>query len=163
MNWRYLYIGSVVALSYILFLSWNAEKEIKQEVAEATAIDQNKNQLSLPLGEDDGFIEIENERLIVKISPESGKVWEARLKEHTYLNNEDSLGVRLFGFDNISGFKFYLNSGFVSEGDEFKVVNTLIFICHKNYFIFLLISYTPVFAGNCLCLVVIFYFNNLRF
>ena len=52
MNWRYLYIGSVVALSYILFLSWNAEKEIKQEVAEATAIDQNKNQLLLPLGED---------------------------------------------------------------------------------------------------------------
>ena len=125
MNWRYLYIGSVVALSYILFLSWNAEKEIKQEVAEATAIDQNKNQLLLPLGEDDDFVEIENEKLIVKISPESGKVWEARLKEHTYLNNEDSLGVRLFGFDNISGFKFYLNSGFVSEGDGFKVVNTL--------------------------------------
>ena len=125
MNWRYVYIGSVVALSYILFLSWNAEKEIKQEVAEATAIDQNKNQLLLPLGEDDDFVEIENEKLIVKISPESGKVWEARLKEHTYLNNEDSLGVRLFGFDNISGFKFYLNSGFVSEGDGFKVVNAL--------------------------------------
>ena len=58
MNWRYLYIGSVVALSYILFLSWNAEKEIKQEVAEATAIDQNKNQLSLPLGEDLSLIHI---------------------------------------------------------------------------------------------------------
>ena len=56
MNWRYLYIGSVIALSYILFLSWNAEKEIKQEVAEATAIDQNINQLLLPLGEDDGFV-----------------------------------------------------------------------------------------------------------
>ena len=32
MNWRYFYIASVVALSYVLFLSWNAEKEIKQEV-----------------------------------------------------------------------------------------------------------------------------------
>jgi len=30
MNWRYLYIGSVVVLSYVLFLAWNAEKEIKQ-------------------------------------------------------------------------------------------------------------------------------------
>ena len=44
MNWRYFYIASVVALSYVLFLSWNAEKEIKQEVAEATAIDISKNQ-----------------------------------------------------------------------------------------------------------------------
>ena len=123
MNWRYLYIGSVVALSYILFLSWNAEKEIKQEVAEATAIGQNKNQLSLPLGEDNGFVEIENEKLVVKISPESGKVWEARLKEHTYLNNDDSLGVRLFGFDNATGFKFYLNSGFTSEDQNFEIVN----------------------------------------
>ena len=37
MNWRYFYIGSVVALSYVLFLSWNAEQEIKQEFAEASA------------------------------------------------------------------------------------------------------------------------------
>ena len=125
MNWRYFYIGSVIALSYVLFLSWNAEKEIKQEVAEATTIDKNKNEQSLPLGETTGFIEIQNEKLIVKISPASGKVWEARLKEHTYLNNEDSLGVRLFGFDGVSGFKFYLNSGFVSKDVNFKVVKAL--------------------------------------
>ena len=89
MNWRYFYIGSVVALSYVLFLSWNAEKEIKQEFAEATLIEQTKDQELLPQGESIGFVEIQNEKLIVQVSPTSGKVWEARLKEHTYLNNED--------------------------------------------------------------------------
>ena len=51
MNWRYFYIGSVVVLSYVLFLSWNAEKEIKQEFAEATLIEQTKDQELLPQGE----------------------------------------------------------------------------------------------------------------
>ncbi len=123
MNWRYFYIASVVILSYVLFLSWNAEKEIKQEVAEATAIDFNKNQQVLPAGETEDFIEIQNNKLIVKISPVTGKIWEARLKEHTYLNNNNSLGVRLFGFDDSKGFKFYLNSGFASEDQSFEVVN----------------------------------------
>ena len=90
MNWRYLYIGSVVVLSYVLFLAWNAEKEIKQEFAEASSIEQNKNEELLPSGEDVGFVEIQNEKLIVQVSPTSGKVWQARLKEHTYLNNLDS-------------------------------------------------------------------------
>jgi len=125
MNWRYFYIGSVVALSYVLFLSWNAEKEIKQEFAEATLIEQTKDQELLPQGESIGFVEIQNEKLIVQVSPTSGKVWEARLKEHTYLNNEDSQGVRLFGFDPSSGFKFYLNSGFVTEDKGFEVLEVL--------------------------------------
>ena len=106
MNWRYLYIGSVVVLSYVLFLAWNTEKEIKQEFAEASSIEQNKNEGLLPAGEDVGFVEIQNEKLIVQVSPTSGKVWQARLKEHTYLNNQDSQGVRLFGFDLVSGFRF---------------------------------------------------------
>ena len=88
MSWRYIYIASVVVLSYVLFLSWNAEKEIKQEVAEATAISLNNSEQILPVGETEDFVEIENSKLVVKISPVTGKVWEARLKEHTYLNNE---------------------------------------------------------------------------
>ena len=122
MNWRYFYIGSVVALSYVLFLSWNAEKEIKQEFAEASFIEQNQNEKALPQSETLGFIEIQNSKLFVQVSPTSGKVWQARLKEHTYLNNDRSQGVRLFGFDVLSGFKFYLNSGFVGEGKSFEVV-----------------------------------------
>ena len=122
MNWRYLYIGTVIALSYVLFLSWNAEKEIKQEFAEASLIEQSKGEEVLPAGESAGFIEIQNDKLIVQVSPSSGKVWQARLKEHTYLNNKDSQGVRLFGFDLLSGFKFYLNSGFVSEARDFEVL-----------------------------------------
>ena len=122
MNWRYLYIGSVVALSYVLFLSWNAEKEIKQEFAEASLIEKNQNEKMLPQGETVDFIEIQNSKLVVKISPSSGKVWQARLKEHTYLNNANSQGVRLFGFDLLSGFKFYLNSGFVEEAKSFELL-----------------------------------------
>ena len=125
MNWRYFYIGSVVALSYVLFLSWNAEKEIKQEFEEASTIEQVKGDEFLPAGEMVGFVEIQNDKLLVKISPTSGKVWQTRLKNHTYLNNKDSLGVRLFGFDNATGFKFYLNSGFVSQERGFKVVEIL--------------------------------------
>ena len=63
MSLRYIYIASVVGLSYVLFLSWNAEKEIKQEVAEATAIDLNKNRQVLPAGETEDFIEIQNSKL----------------------------------------------------------------------------------------------------
>ena len=122
MNWRYIYIGSVVVLSYVLFLSWNAEKEIKQEFAEASSIEQNKSEGLLPPGETVGFIQIQNEKLEVLVSPSSGKVWQARLKEHTYLNNKESQGVRVFGFDLASGFRFYLNSGFGSEGKSFDVV-----------------------------------------
>jgi YidC/Oxa1 family membrane protein insertase len=122
MNWRYIYIGSVVVLSYVLFLSWNAEKEIKQEFAEASSIEQNKSEGLLPPGETVGFVQIQNEKLEVLVSPSSGKVWQARLKEHTYLNNKESQGVRVFGFDLATGFKFYLNSGFVSEGESFDVV-----------------------------------------
>ena len=122
MNLRYVYIGSVVVLSYVLFLSWNAEKEIKQEFVEASLIEQNKNEELLPAGETVGFVQIQNEKLDVLVSPSSGKIWQARLKEHTYLNNKESQGVRLFGYDLLSGFKFYLNSGFVSEGEGFEVV-----------------------------------------
>ena len=57
MSWRYIYIASVVVLSYVLFLSWNAEKEIKQEVAEATAININNNERILPAGETEDFID----------------------------------------------------------------------------------------------------------
>mgnify|MGYP001325997817 FL=1 len=122
MNWRYIYIGSVVVLSYVLFLSWNAEKEIKQEFAEASSIEQNKSKGLLPPDETVGLVQIQNEKLEVLVSPSSGKIWQARLKEHTYLNNKESQGVRVFGFDNLSNFKFYLNSGFGSGSESFDVV-----------------------------------------
>ena len=125
MNWRYFYIGSVVALSYVLFLSWNSEKEIKQEFAEASAIEQSQTKESLPPGETEGLVEIQNSKLLLEISPTTGRVWQARLKEHTYLNNKDSLGVRLFGFEGAEGFKFYLSSGFGAQVKTFKVVEIL--------------------------------------
>ena len=101
MNWRYIYIGSVVVLSYVLFLSWNAEKEIKQEFAEASSIEQNKSEGLLPPGETVGFVQIQNEKLEVLVSPSSGKIWQARLKEHTYLISSGRSKHLGFGFPDV--------------------------------------------------------------
>ena len=123
MNLRYLWIGSVIVLLYALLMSWNQDSARKKELGEAAFIEQIDVSQETPLQENSSLLVIENEKLVVKVSPVSGKVWEARLKEHTYLNNDDSLGVRVFGFDNLTGFRFYLSSGFVGEGGSFKVVN----------------------------------------
>jgi hypothetical protein len=121
MNFRYLYIALVIAFAYMLFLSWGQDSERKKELVEAAFIERIEVATDNPPDESAGFIEIQNEKMLVKISPSTGKVWEARLKEHTYLNNKDSLGVRLFGFDD-AGFKFYLNSGFAGNDHSFAVV-----------------------------------------
>ena len=121
MNFRYLYIALVLVFAYMLFLSWGQDSERKKELVEAAFIERIEVDTQSPPNENSGFIEIQNEKMIVKISPASGKIWEARLKEHTYLNNKDSLGVRLFGFNDL-GFKFYLNSGFAGNDRGFDVV-----------------------------------------
>ncbi len=121
MNFRYLYIALVMAFAYMLFLSWGQDSERKKELVEAAFIERIDVATDNPPDESAGFIEIQNEKILVKISPSTGKVWEARLKEHTYLNNKGSLGVRLFGFDD-AGFKFYLNSGFAGNDPSFTVV-----------------------------------------
>ena len=120
MNFRYLYIALVVAFAYMLFLSWGQDSERKKELVEATYIERIEVDSVVPPEESAGLIEIENEKIIVKISPSSGKVWEVRLKEHTYLKNDSSLGVRLFGF-NDEGFRFYLSSGFAGNNSGYKV------------------------------------------
>ena len=120
MNFRYLYIALVVAFAYMLFLSWGQDSERKKELVEATYIERIEVDSVVPPEESAGLIEIENEKIIVKISPSSGKVWEVRLKEHTYLKNDSSLGVRLFGF-NEEGFRFYLSSGFAGNNSGYKV------------------------------------------
>ena len=121
MNFRYLYIAFVLIFSYMLFLSWGQDSEKKKELVEASFIERMDVEAIKAPEETSDFIELENQKLIVKVSPSSGKVWEVRLKEHTFLNNNESLGVRVFGFDD-SGFKFYLSSGFGTGDVGFDVV-----------------------------------------
>jgi YidC/Oxa1 family membrane protein insertase len=121
MNFRYLYIALVLAFSYMLFLSWGQDSERKKELVEAAYIEQIEIVKENPPGESAGFVEIQNQKIIVKVSPVTGKIWEVRLKEHTFLKNKDSLGVRVFGF-NDEGFKFYLGSGFTTNNSNYKVV-----------------------------------------
>ena len=120
MNFRYLYIALVIAFAYMLFLSWGQDSERKKELVEAAYIEKIEITEENPPGESTGFIEIQNQKIIVKVSPSTGKIWEVRLKEHTFLKNDDSLGVRVFGFDN-KGFKFYLGSGFTTNDSNYKV------------------------------------------
>ena len=120
MNFRYLYIALVVAFAYMLFLSWGQDSERKKELVEAAYIEKIEITEENPPGESTGFVEIQNQNIIVKVSPSSGKIWEVRLKEHTFLKNDGSLGVRVFGFNN-KGFKFYLGSGFTTNDSNYKV------------------------------------------
>ena len=123
MNFRFFYIALVLVFSYMLFFSWNQESKQKQELAESSYIEQIKEDQANPPQESSGFVEIENKKLIVKISPLTGRIWEVRLKEYTFLQKEGSLGVRVFGFDD-SGFKFYLGSGFSNNEVDFGVSST---------------------------------------
>ena len=120
MNFRYLYIALVLAFAYMLFLSWGQDSERKKELVEASYIERIEVDAVNPPEESAGLVEIQNEKIVLKISPSSGKVWEARLKEHTYLKNDSSLGVRLFGF-NDQGFRFYLGSGFAGNDSSYKI------------------------------------------
>jgi len=120
MNFRYLYIALVIAFAYMLFLSWGQDSERKKELVEAAYIEQIEIDEENPPGESAGFVEIQNQKIIVRISPVTGKIWEVRLKEHTFLKNKDSLGVRVFGF-NDEGFKFYLGSGFTTNNSNYRV------------------------------------------
>jgi YidC/Oxa1 family membrane protein insertase len=121
MNFRYLYIVFVLIFSYMLFLSWGQDSEKKKELVEASFIERMEVEAIKAPEESSDFVELENQKLIVRVSPSSGKVWEVRLKEHTFLNNDESLGVRVFGF-NDSGFRFYLSSGFGVDDVGFNVV-----------------------------------------
>ena len=120
MNFRYLYIALVIAFAYMLFLSWGQDSERKKELVEAAYIEKIEINEENPPGESAGFVEIQNQKLIVRVSPATGKIWEVRLKEHTFLKNKDSLGVRVFGF-NDEGFKFYLGSGFTTNSSSYRV------------------------------------------
>ena len=104
MNWRYFYIASVVALSYVLFLSWNAEKEIKQEVAEATAIDINKSRQVLPPGETEDLIEISSNSKIelIKTAYHLGnRHVEVEIKEDILITKSDHVIVNMLKNFNV--------------------------------------------------------------
>ena len=122
MNFRYLYIALVIAFAYMLFLSWGQDSERKKGLDEATykqKIQMNKE--SAPARSTE-LIEIQNQKLIVRVDPTTGEIWEVRLKEHTFLKNDASLGVRVFGFDKEKKFKFYLRSGFGTSSPAYSVV-----------------------------------------
>jgi len=117
MNFRYLYIVMVVLFAYLLFYSWTQESKQKQELVEASYVENIAAQPGLS---EQGFLEIKNDNLVVRVGERSGRVVEARLINYKFLQKEGSLGVRVFGEDP-QGVKFYLGSGFTGESPEYKV------------------------------------------
>ena len=65
MNFRYLYIALVIAFAYMLFLSWGQDSERKKELVEAAFIERIEVATDNPPDESAGFIEIQNEKILV--------------------------------------------------------------------------------------------------
>ena len=99
-------LGLLVVMMF-LFTSQNRAIDIDRHLIAAQAYEE-----AVSLNPD--IVKIENEKLAVIVEVATGNIVEARLKEYLVENTEGSLGVRVFGADAISGFQYYLKTGFLS-------------------------------------------------
>ena len=118
MNIRAVYLFLIVVLTLGLFFEWSSEKKeiaVKSHLLEA----------QLPGYESkDGFVVIENKKLYVVVETKTGYIVETRIKEHLVENVDGSLGYRVFGASEDSGFNYYFKSGFEKNPDpSYKVVD----------------------------------------
>ncbi len=111
MNIRSVYLFLIVVLSLGLFFEWSSEKK-------ETAIKSHLLEAQLPGYETrDGFVVIENSKLYVVVETKTGYIVETRIKEHLVENVDGSLGYRVFGTSEDSGFNYYFKSGFEKNPD----------------------------------------------
>jgi YidC/Oxa1 family membrane protein insertase len=118
MNIRKFYLAAIFVLSASLFYQWtNDSKKDSQAKHMETARSES---LVKTLTDDGNYIYLENDLLKIKISISTGAIVEARLKEYRVENIPGSLGVRVFGSDDSSTFKYYFKSGFTAEAAKHK-------------------------------------------
>ena len=98
-------LGLLVVMMF-LFTSQNRAIDIDRHLMAAQTYEE-----AVSLNPD--IVKIENEKLGVIVEVATGNI-EARLKEYLVENAEGSLGVRVFGADAISGFQYYLKTGFLT-------------------------------------------------
>ena len=113
MNIRQLYIAFIFVFALGLFYQYSSEqRSVSGERAVELMKEETKKQL-----EDNGgdFVYLENDLLRLVIKTSDGSIVEARSKEHLVERVEGSLGVRIFGSDIVSGFKYYFRSGFTGS------------------------------------------------
>jgi YidC/Oxa1 family membrane protein insertase len=119
MNLRRLYgLISVVFFVSLLFV-WGQENRTESVAKHLETAKKNKNL------NQEGFVVLEDDLLLLKIQIKSGRIVESRLKNYGVENHPDSLGVRVFGSDPETGFKFYMKTGFVGKNPSYvlKVIN----------------------------------------
>ena len=101
MNIRRLYLFLIVGLSLALFFEWSSAK--KNQSIESRLLESKSS--SFDIGDD--YIVIENSNLYVVVEVQTGKIVETRVNKYPVENNvEGSLGYRVFGRSNDSGFNY---------------------------------------------------------
>ena len=105
----YLYgaLGLLVLMMY-LFTSQNRVIDQQEHIKDATA----DREFVLA---NDSVVFLENDKLEIVVDVATGNILEARLKKYLVENIEGSFGVRVFGSDPLTNFKYYLRTGFVSN------------------------------------------------
>ena len=103
----YLYgaLGLLVLMMY-LFTSQNRVIDQQEHIKDATA------DREFVLAKD-SVVFLENDKLEIVVDVATGNILEARLKKYLVENIEGSFGVRVFGSDPLTNFKYYLRTGFV--------------------------------------------------
>ena len=104
MNIRQLYIAFIFVFALGLFYQYSSEQ---RSVSGERAVELMKAETKKQLEDNGGdFVYLENDLLRLVIKTSDGSIVEARSKEHLVERVEGSLGVRIFGSDIVSGFKY---------------------------------------------------------
>ena len=121
MNIRQLYIAFIFVFALALFYQYSSEQRVISADREVELMKvEAAKQLDLNGGD---FVYLENDLLRLVIKTSDGSIVEARSKEHLVQKVEGSLGVRIFGSDALSGFKYYFKSGFTGSQKNYSFQN----------------------------------------
>ena len=118
MNIRSVYLLLIVVLSLGLLFEWSSEK--KNQSIERHLEDSKSP--SFDVGDD--YVVVENEELYVVVSVKDGRIVETRLKKYLVEDVDGSVGYRVFGKSDASGFRYYFNSGDTGSNPVYEVFDS---------------------------------------
>ena len=106
MNTRRFHLVAILLLMLALFYQYSSEQEIvsQEEQLDIAKVDEERRVVSSVDGD---LVYLENDVLTLLVRVEDGSIVEARSKKHLVQNVVGSLGVRIFGQDAATGFKYY--------------------------------------------------------
>lgn len=120
MNTRRFHLVAILLLMLALFYQYSSEQEIvsQEEQLDIAKVDEERRVVSSVDGD---LVYLENDVLTLLVRVEDGSIVEARSKKHLVQNVVGSLGVRIFGQDAATGFKYYFKSGFTGSQKKYVV------------------------------------------